>query len=121
MWNPDQMTVGKTHPNLEACFFSQKLGYFLARKFYLGWVTIEPLLQSYSSVIFSFVIISFQNFDYEAQENRIRERGIMHVGEEAAYSDGRFFAPASWQAGFAGWKERQGRNFINFLIVILVI
>jgi len=31
----------------------------------------------------------------------------MHVGEEAAYSDGRFFAPASWQAGFAGWKERQ--------------
>ena len=48
-----------------------------------------------------------RNFDYEAQENRIRERGIMHVGEEAAYSDGRFFAPASWQAGFAGWKERQ--------------
>ena len=93
----------------------------MARKFYLGWVAIDPLLQSYSSVIFSFVIISFQNFDYEAQENRIRERGIMHVGEEAAYSDGRFFAPASWQAGFAGWKERQGRNFINFLIVILVI
>ena len=35
----------------------------------------------------------------------------MHVGEEAAYSDGRFFAPASWQAGFAGWKERQGSIF----------
>ena len=45
----------------------------------------------------------------------------MHVGEEAAYSDGRFFAPASWQAGFAGWKERQGRIYIDFLIIILVI
>ena len=44
----------------------------------------------------------------------------MHVGEEAAYSDGRFFAPASWQAGFAGWKERQGRIYFHFLIIISV-
>ena len=45
----------------------------------------------------------------------------MHVGEEAAYSDGRFFAPASWQAGFAGWKERQGSIYFDFLIIIPII
>ena len=38
----------------------------------------------------------------------------MHVGEEAAYSEGRFFAPASWQAGFDGWKERQGTILKDF-------
>ena len=38
----------------------------------------------------------------------------MHVGEEAAYSEGRFFAPASWQAGFDGWKERQGTILNDF-------
>ena len=104
-------------------FFLIKIRLFFTFEF-LSWVgnnRTTPLQSLLRKKCFcSVVIISFQNFDYEAQENRIRERGIMHVGEEAAYSDGRFFAPASWQAGFAGWKERQGRIYIDFLIIILV-
>ena len=44
----------------------------------------------------------------------------MHVGEEAAYSEGRFFAPASWQSGFDGWKERQG-NILNDLRIMSIL
>ena len=52
--------------------------------------------------------IHFQNFDYTAQYNRIRERGIMHMGEEAAGSQGRLAYPASWQVGYKKWAAQQG-------------
>ena len=46
-----------------------------------------------------------RNIDLTAKYNRVRERGIMHLGEEAAGSVARFAAPASWQVGYQQWAD----------------
>jgi len=40
--------------------------------------------------------------DHNAKKDRIRERGIIHVGADPAYHE-----PASWQVGREKWVERQ--------------
>merc|ERR1711887_29060 len=44
-----------------------------------------------------------RNIDLTAKFNRVRERGIMHFGEEAPGSAARYAAPASWQVGYDKW------------------
>merc|ERR1712168_31658 len=48
-----------------------------------------------------------RNKDLIAKYNRVRERGIMHVGEEAVGSVTRFAAPASWQVGYKEWAAQR--------------
>ena len=43
-----------------------------------------------------------QHGDHNAKKDRIRERGIIHVGADPAYHE-----PASWQVGREKWVERQ--------------
>merc|ERR1711970_843632 len=50
-----------------------------------------------------------RNRDYAAREERIRERGVIHIGEGAVFDNpGRVWAPASWQDGYDKYVEIQG-------------
>ena len=48
------------------------------------------------------ILFFVQHGDHNAKKDRIRERGIIHVGADPAYHE-----PASWQVGREKWVERQ--------------
>ncbi|CBY15982.1 unnamed protein product [Oikopleura dioica] len=45
------------------------------------------------------------NLDQKAQWNRIRERGILHLGDEH-----KFHEPASWQVGYEKFAEQKAEE-----------